>query len=87
MEKFEKAAQLLRSWLHNPCRFDLYTVADRGGILREVQYLQRQLIELLDDNINIIEMYEFFVEEQAVEQNLKPGLAGWVKALTDRYFG
>ena len=87
MEKLLKASQLLSNWLSNPNRFDLYDVADRGGILPEDCFLSRELKALLDDETNIVEMYEFFVEEQAFKQALKPGLAGWVKALTDRYFG
>ena len=79
MEKFMKAAQLLRNWLRNPCRFDLYDVADRGGILKEVQYLQYQLLDLLDDDINVTEMYEFFVEEQ--QQQAKEPIS-WLEYLT-----
>ena len=81
MEKLLKASQLLSNWLSNPCRFDLHEVADRGGILPEVCFLSRELKALLDDETNIVEMYEFFVEEQAVQQNVKPGLLGWLKAL------
>ena len=81
MEKFLKASQLLSNWLSNPNRFDLYDVADRGGILPEVCFLSRELKGLLDDETNIIEMYEFFVEEQALQQNVKPGLLGWLKTL------
>ena len=82
MTNFLKAAELLKGWLRNPCRFDLYDVADRGGILREVQYLQRELINLLDDELNTVEMYEFFVEEQEAS---KPQPTSWLGYLTSLF--
>lgn len=81
MEKLLKASQLISNWLNDPCRFDLHDVADRGGILPEVCFLSRELKAILDDELLIEEMYEFFVEEQAASQNVKPGLLGWLKAL------
>ncbi|WGL30698.1 hypothetical protein SCRES3_gp41 [Synechococcus phage S-CRES3] len=82
MEKLLKASQLLSNWLNDPTRFDLYDVADRGGILAEVCFLSRELKALLDDETNIVEMYEFFLEDQEAS---KPQPTSWLGYLTSLF--
>lgn len=89
MEKFLKACGYVRAYIASNGRFDLLDVADRAGLAEEVAFVKKELLALLDDEINNIELYEFFCDEQYREQQpeLKPGLAGWVQGLTSRYFG
>lgn len=89
MEKFLKAAGFVRAYIASNGRFDLLDVADRAGLAPEVEFIKKELLALLDDEMNNVELYEFFCDEQYREQQpeLKPGLGGWVQALTGRYFG
>lgn len=87
MQKFLKACGFVRAYIASNGRFDLLDVADRAGLAEEVAFVKKELLALLDDEVNNIELYEFFVDEQNLAKDqLKPGLAGWVKALTGRYF-
>lgn len=88
MEKFLKACGYVRAYIASNGRFDLLDVADRAGLAAEVEFVKKELLALLDDEINNIELYEFFAEEQLGAEQAKPmpGLIAWAKALTNRYF-
>lgn len=65
-----RASHFLGEWINSAGRFDLNDVADRAGVLPEVEFLKDEIYELLYDDLNAIELAEVFEERraQAVDQ-------------------
>lgn len=82
MEKFLKAAGFLRSYIASNGRFDLMDIADRAGLSEEVDFLKQELLALLDDELNTVELYEVYCDENLEQKAPK----SWIEALTSRWF-
>ena len=82
--KLHQAAHYLAEWIKSNGRFDLLDVADRAGVLPELEFLKREYYELLYDDLNNFELEEFFQAQQ--DEVAAVGENGWFRELLDRWF-
>lgn len=76
--KLHQAAHYLAEWIDSNGRFDLMDVADRAGVLSELEFLKKECYELLYDDENNSELEEFFCA-----QHKEPS---WIRKRLDRWF-
>lgn len=76
--KLHQAAHYLAEWIDSNGRFDLMDVADRAGVLSELEFLKKEYYELLYDDENNSELEEFFCAQQK-----EPS---WIRKRLDRWF-
>lgn len=81
--RLQQAAHYLAEWIKSNGRFDLMDVADRAGVLPELEFLKKEYYELLYDDLNNCELEEFF-EAQQYEASTQEG--SWFRDLLDRWF-
>lgn len=75
--KLHEAAHLLGAWIQSYGRFDLKDVADRKGVLQELEYLISEYTELMYDDLNTDELEEFYLAQTQPKTD-------WVKDLFSR---
>lgn len=78
--KLHKAAHYLAEWINSNGRFDLIDVADRAGVLPQLEFLKTEVFELLYDDENNFELEEFFEAQQEKEDTT------WFRQLLNRWF-
>lgn len=76
--RLHQAAHYLAEWINSNGRFDLLDVADRAGVLAELEFLKTEYYELLYDDLNNFELEEFFNAQQQ-----EPS---WIRKQLDRWF-
>lgn len=78
--KLHQAAHYLAEWIKSNGRFDLADVADRAGVLPQLEFLKKECYELLYDDLNNFELEEFFDAQQDKEDT------NWIRKQLDRWF-
>jgi hypothetical protein len=73
----------MAEWIRSNGRFDLNDVADRAGVLPELEFLKKEYCELLYDDLNNAEL-EVFFDAQQEKAAVKKG--SWFRELLDRWF-
>ncbi len=76
--KIHQAAHYLAEWIRSNGRFDLMDVADRAGVLPELEFMKKEYYELLYDDRNNFELEEFF--------NAQSKEPSWIRKQLDRWF-